>query len=117
MLIGQPEPTVAWFNGTQSIQTTGAISMARNVIVNRLEVQQVTRDAFNTTYKCQVSNTKLVPPAERLVRLDMLCKFILSYMYVFVYFYIYDYDWEMIYFVAVILNKENCLFGQFSYIA
>lgn len=76
--IGQPEPTVAWFNGTQAIQTTGAISMARNVIVNRLEVQQVTRDAFNTTYKCQVSNTKLVPPAERLVRLDMLCKYIID---------------------------------------
>lgn len=72
---GRPEPSVTWFNGSQPVQTTGGIPMGRHVIVNRLEVQHVTRDAFNTTYKCQASNTKLVPPAERTVRLDMLCKY------------------------------------------
>lgn len=61
--------------------------MGRHVIVNRLEVQHVTRDAFNTTYKCQASNTKLVPPAERTVRLDMLCK----YDYVFFVFTLIEY--------------------------
>ncbi|KAG4067835.1 hypothetical protein HA402_010521, partial [Bradysia odoriphaga] len=71
---GRPEPAVAWYNGTQPVQTSGGIPMGRHVIVNRLEVQHVTRDAFNTTYKCQASNTKLVPPAERTVRLDMLLK-------------------------------------------
>lgn len=49
--------------------------MGRHVIVNRLEVPQVHRDAFNTTFKCQAANTKLVPPAERTVRLDMLRKY------------------------------------------
>lgn len=75
IISGRPEPSVAWYNGTQPVQTTGGIPMGRHVIVNRLEVQHVNRDAFNTTYKCQASNTKLVPPAERTVRLDMLCKY------------------------------------------
>lgn len=44
------------------------------VTVNRLEIQHVKRDALNNTYVCQASNTKLVPPAERTVRVEMLCK-------------------------------------------
>lgn len=48
--------------------------MGRHVSVNRLEVFKVTREALNTTYKCQASNTKLVPPVERSVRLEMLRK-------------------------------------------
>jgi hypothetical protein len=48
--------------------------MGRHVTVNRLEIQHVKRDALNNTYVCQASNTKLVPPAERTVRVEMLCK-------------------------------------------
>lgn len=78
---GRPEPSVAWYNGTQLVQTAGGVPMGRHVIVNRLEVPQVHRDAFNTTFRCQAANTKLVPPAERTVRLDMLreCPIISSY--------------------------------------
>ena len=71
---GRPEPTVSWFNGVESIRTGGGVSMGRHVTVNRLEVLQLSRDVLNNTYKCQASNTKLVPPSERTVRLDMLCK-------------------------------------------
>lgn len=71
---GRPEPTVTWMNGLVPIHTGGGVSMGRHVTVNRLEVPKVTRDALNTTFKCQASNTRQVPPVERSVRLDMLCK-------------------------------------------
>lgn len=72
--VGRPEPTVTWFMGTTPIQTGGGVSMGRHVTVNRLEIQHVKRDALNNTYVCQASNTKLVPPAERTVRVEMLRK-------------------------------------------
>ena len=50
--------------------------MGRHVIVNRLEIPHLTRDAYNSTLRCQASNTKLAPPVERIVRLDMLCKYL-----------------------------------------
>lgn len=71
---GRPEPTVTWFSGSKALQTGGGVSMGRHVTVNRLEIQHVKRDALNNTYVCQASNTKLVPPAERTVRVEMLCK-------------------------------------------
>lgn len=55
--------------------------MGRHVIVNRLEIPHLTRDAYNSTFRCQASNTKLAPPVERSVRLDMLCKFIKLHFY------------------------------------
>lgn len=71
---GRPEPTVTWFNGTDQLQTAGGIAMGRHVIVNRLEVPQIGRDAYNSTFRCQATNTKMVPAVERAVRLDMLRK-------------------------------------------
>uniref|UniRef100_A0A182VQK8 Ig-like domain-containing protein n=1 Tax=Anopheles minimus TaxID=112268 RepID=A0A182VQK8_9DIPT len=71
---GRPEPTVTWLNGDEIMQTGGGISMGRHVTVNRLEIPKMTRSALNNTYKCQASNTKLVPPAERSIRVDMLLK-------------------------------------------
>ncbi|XP_059610810.1 uncharacterized protein LOC132257796 [Phlebotomus argentipes] len=71
---GRPEPSVAWYNGVMPLSTGTGISMGRHVTVNRLEINHVSRDALNNTYKCQASNTKLVPPAERSVRLEMLLK-------------------------------------------
>ncbi|KFB42107.1 hypothetical protein ZHAS_00009768 [Anopheles sinensis] len=71
---GRPEPTVTWLNGNEIMQTGGGVSMGRHVTVNRLEIPKMTRSALNNTYKCQASNTKLVPPAERSIRVDMLLK-------------------------------------------
>jgi hypothetical protein len=42
-----------------------------DVVMNRLEVLRVTREQLNTTYKCQASNTKLMLPAEKIVRLEL----------------------------------------------
>lgn len=50
--------------------------MQKHVVVNRLEIPHLTRDAYNSTLRCQASNTKLAPPVERTVRLDMLRKYI-----------------------------------------
>ena len=43
----------------------------RAFVANRLEVSRVTREHLNTTYKCQASNTKLMLPAEKTVRLEL----------------------------------------------
>lgn len=83
-IAGRPEPNVTWLNGLIPVQTGGGVSMGRHVTVNRLEIQHIKRDALNNTYVCQASNTKLVPPAERSVRVEMLCKcakFYSSYFY------------------------------------
>ncbi|XP_058813895.1 serine-rich adhesin for platelets isoform X2 [Topomyia yanbarensis] len=71
---GRPEPTVSWLNGDEVMQTGGGVSMGRHVTVNRLEIQKISRAALNNTYKCQASNTIMVPPAERSVRVEMLLK-------------------------------------------
>ncbi|XP_055585005.1 hemicentin-2-like [Uranotaenia lowii] len=71
---GRPEPTVTWLNGDEVMQTGGGVSMGRHVTVNRLEIHKISRAALNNTYKCQASNTVLVPPAERSVRVEMLLK-------------------------------------------
>lgn len=75
LFAGQPEPTVQWFNGSEPLHTTGSLTMVRHVVVNRLEISHLTREAYNSTLRCQASNTKLAPPVERIVRLDMLCKY------------------------------------------
>lgn len=62
-------------NGTQQLESGNGVSMGRHVTVNRLEVPRITRSALNNTYRCQASNTKLVPPVERSIRIDMLRKY------------------------------------------
>ncbi|XP_030239425.1 uncharacterized protein LOC115562305 isoform X2 [Drosophila navojoa] len=71
---GRPEPTVTWLNGSRALEAGSGISMGRHVTVNRLEVPQITRSALNNTYRCQASNTKLVAPVERSIRIEMLLK-------------------------------------------
>ncbi|XP_023036338.2 uncharacterized protein LOC6650477 [Drosophila willistoni] len=71
---GRPEPTVTWLNGTRTLEAGSGVSMGRHVTVNRLEVPQITRSALNNTYRCQASNTKLVAPVERSIRIEMLLK-------------------------------------------
>ncbi|XP_052836272.1 LOW QUALITY PROTEIN: uncharacterized protein LOC128252530 [Drosophila gunungcola] len=71
---GRPEPTVTWLNGTRTLEAGSGVSMGRHVTVNRLEVAQISRSALNNTYRCQASNTKLVAPVERSIRIEMLLK-------------------------------------------
>jgi len=70
----RPEPSVFWFNGTDSLQSNSGLQTGRHVVVNRLQLWNLTRDAYNSTFRCQATNTKLVPAIERAVRLDMLLK-------------------------------------------
>lgn len=70
---GRPPPTVTWFVNERIVE--GHLEASRNhVMVNRLVVTGVKREQLNSTYKCQASNTKLMMPTEKMVRLELLCK-------------------------------------------
>lgn len=72
-VLGRPPPTLSWFVNERMVE--GNIGVIGNhVMVNRLEINDVTRDQLNSTFKCQASNTKLMMPSEKTVRLEMLCK-------------------------------------------
>ncbi|CAB3246046.1 unnamed protein product [Arctia plantaginis] len=45
-----------------------------HVVVNKLELPHVKRNHLNTTFKCRASNTNLVSPQEKTVRLEMNLK-------------------------------------------
>lgn len=70
-----PEPTVNWYSGNQLIEHARSSTQEPHVIVNKLEITGVTRESYNSSFKCRASNTKLVPPIEQTVRLDMLCEY------------------------------------------
>ncbi|CAK1552232.1 unnamed protein product [Leptosia nina] len=68
---GRPEPVVTWLvDGKPELKYIG-VKTDTHVIVNRLEVQQLKRENLNTTFKCRATNTHLVPPQEKSVRLEM----------------------------------------------
>ncbi|XP_075983104.1 neural cell adhesion molecule 1-like isoform X2 [Anticarsia gemmatalis] len=68
---GRPEPVVSWWiDGTPASQYIG-VKTDTHVIVNRLELQHLKREDLNTTFKCRASNTNLVPPQEKIVRLEL----------------------------------------------
>ncbi|XP_028038634.1 nephrin [Bombyx mandarina] len=68
---GRPEPLVSWWiNGVPAPQYIG-IKTDTHVVVNRLEHQNLKRDDLNTTFKCRATNTNLVPPQEKVVRLEL----------------------------------------------
>ncbi|KAL0819742.1 hypothetical protein ABMA28_007790, partial [Loxostege sticticalis] len=71
---GRPAPTVMWLiNGTPAPQYIGE-KTDTHVVVNRLELPHVKRSHLNTTFKCRASNTNLVSPQEKTVRLEMNLK-------------------------------------------
>lgn len=45
-------------------------------MVNKLTVRHLTREQLNSTFKCQASNTKLMTPVEKAVRLELLRKYL-----------------------------------------
>lgn len=76
--IGRPEPVVSWWiDGTPASQYIG-VKTDTHVIVNRLELQHLKREDLNTTFKCRASNTNLVPPHEKIVRLELNRKYFLK---------------------------------------
>ncbi|XP_028038629.1 neural cell adhesion molecule 1-like [Bombyx mandarina] len=71
---GRPAPTVIWLiDGTPAPQYIGE-KTDTHVVVNRLELPHVRRSHLNTTFKCRASNTNLVSPQEKTVRLEMNLK-------------------------------------------
>ncbi|BES90652.1 CD80-like C2-set immunoglobulin domain [Nesidiocoris tenuis] len=70
---GEPTPTVSWFINDKLVQ--GRVeTVQNNVVVNKLDISKLLRSHLNTTYKCQASNTKLMTPTEKTVRLEMFLK-------------------------------------------
>uniref|UniRef100_A0A2H1WVI8 SFRICE_023342 n=1 Tax=Spodoptera frugiperda TaxID=7108 RepID=A0A2H1WVI8_SPOFR len=68
---GRPAPTVMWLiDGTPAPQYIGE-KTDTHVVVNRLELPHVRRTHLNTTFRCRASNTNLVSPQEKTVRLEM----------------------------------------------
>lgn len=70
---GRPSPTVSWFVNERLVEGN-LETINSHVVVNRLAVVGVKREDLNSTYKCQASNTKLMMPAEKTVRLELLRK-------------------------------------------
>ncbi|XP_072929973.1 neural cell adhesion molecule 1-like [Epargyreus clarus] len=71
---GRPAPTVIWLiDGTPAPQYIGE-KTDTHVVVNQLELPHVRRNHLNTTFKCRASNTNLVSPQEKTVRLEMNLK-------------------------------------------
>ncbi|XP_047509251.1 synaptogenesis protein syg-2-like isoform X1 [Pieris napi] len=68
---GRPSPTVIWLiDGVPAPQYIGEKSDS-HVVVNKLELPHIKRSHLNTTFKCRASNTNLVSPQEKTVRLEM----------------------------------------------
>lgn len=71
MSTGRPEPVVTWLiDGHSAAQYIGE-KTDTHVVVNRLELLHVRREDLNKTFKCRATNTNLVPPQEKAVRLEM----------------------------------------------
>ncbi|XP_050669557.1 hemicentin-2-like [Leptidea sinapis] len=68
---GRPEPVVTWLVNGKPMPRYIGVKTDTHVIVNRLELQHLKREDLNTTFKCRASNTHLVPPQEKVVRLEL----------------------------------------------
>lgn len=66
---------MSWFVNDKLVDGLLETASHHIVVVNRLEVSHVTREHLNTTYKCQASNTKLMLPTEKTVRLELYRKY------------------------------------------
>ncbi|XP_024081839.1 hemicentin-1-like [Cimex lectularius] len=70
---GEPRPTVSWFVNEKLVEASD-YTEGNNLVINKLTVPSLKRHHLNTTYKCQASNTKLMTPTEKTVRLEMFLK-------------------------------------------
>ncbi|KAK7572115.1 hypothetical protein V9T40_014587 [Parthenolecanium corni] len=69
---GKPLPTVSWFVNEKLVD--GRIEMNDKVMINRIEFSGVRRTDLNSTFKCQASNTNLVLPTQKTVRLELILR-------------------------------------------
>lgn len=69
---GKPPPKVSWLINDKLV--TGSVDAKDGVIINRLQVPRVTREMFNSTFKCQASNSKKTRPLEKGIRLELYLK-------------------------------------------
>ncbi|XKL59278.1 hypothetical protein PGB90_000294 [Kerria lacca] len=70
---GKPLPTVSWFENERLVNGRVDTNDHR-VTVNKLEIPRVQRTHLNSTYKCQASNTNLVLPTQKTVRLELILR-------------------------------------------
>lgn len=67
---GKPPPKVSWLVNDKLMPNT-AETEEDGVIVNRLQVRSVTREMYNSSFKCQAGNSKKTRPLEKGIRLEL----------------------------------------------
>ncbi len=80
--LGKPLPTVSWFVNDRLVDGRVDTNDHR-VTINKLEIHGVQRSHLNSTYKCQASNTNLVLPTQKTVRLELIREFFRGFFLLF----------------------------------
>jgi len=66
----RPEPQVTWYVNGALIDSTYYVNGYGDV-VNEVTFRQVNRSHLNSQFTCKASNTRLIPPEEKSVTLDL----------------------------------------------
>lgn len=72
LMTGVPSPQVTWYEGAKLLK--GQVERGDDEVRNTLTLGPLTRDHMDAFLTCQASNTKLVTPVNRAVKLDVNCK-------------------------------------------
>lgn len=70
---GKPVPSVSWYMENTLLQSH-SVSSPDNVVISKIDVSSITRSYLNRTYTCQATNTNLIQPFHRTVRLELHLK-------------------------------------------
>lgn len=73
-IAGKPVPSVSWYMENTLLQSH-SVSSPDNVVISKIDVSSITRSYLNRTYTCQATNTNLIQPFHRTVRLELHRKF------------------------------------------
>lgn len=74
IFIGKPVPLVSWYMENNLIQSQ-SISSDGEVVISKIDIPNVSRSHLNRTYTCQATNTNLIQPLHKIVRIELNCKF------------------------------------------
>ncbi|CAG0879413.1 unnamed protein product [Darwinula stevensoni] len=66
---GEPLPNVTWTRGGKEVDATSEILGSR--VINRLEIQSLTREHFESVLTCEATNYRLSVPEKDFVTIDM----------------------------------------------